>query len=93
MIILVSVLTFIGGLVILVFFAGFGKELYRAIRNSHRVATVAVRTSQQRRRPNWREWWFAFKNDIFSGYTELQIGWVGIPRDPSAPLRNRLPRY
>jgi len=93
LIILVSALTVIGGLVVLVFFAGFVKELYRAIRNSHRVATVAVRTSQRRRRPNWREWWFAFKNDIFSTYTELRIGWIGIPHDHSAPLRNRLPRY
>lgn len=87
-----SVLTVIGGLVVLMVSTSFIVEVVRAARNSHRVATVAVRT-KQRRKPSLKEWWFAFKKDLYSGYSELQIGWIGIPHNPSVPLRNRLPRH
>lgn len=67
-------------------------ELNRAIRQSHRVATVAVRAGGgPRRKITYREWRRAFKREFGSSYSSLIIRFVEIPHDPSKPLRARLP--
>lgn len=64
-------------------------EIVRAIRQSHRVATVSVRICMhERRRPTWREWWFAFRREFFRAhYSYLTIGFINIPFNPSEPMR------
>lgn len=67
-------------------------ELNRAIRQSHRVATVAVRAGGgPRRKIRYKEWRRAFKREFGSSYSSLIIRFVEIPHDPSKPLRARLP--
>ncbi|PWE57147.1 hypothetical protein DEM27_05765 [Metarhizobium album] len=67
-------------------------ELIRAARQSKRVAAVAVRYNcQGRRRITAKEWCFAFRRELTSGYSSLRIGYVDIPRNPDQPMRARLP--
>ena len=66
----------------------FLSEIVRAVRQSHRVATVHVRVSlAERRRPTWREWWFSFRRELFRSYSYLTIGFINIPHNPSEPMR------
>lgn len=63
-------------------------ETIRAIRQSHRVATVSARVFERRRKPTWREWYYAFRRELFNGYTVLRIGWIEIPHNPNERLRS-----
>lgn len=68
------------------------EEFFRAIRKGHRVASVSIRAGGgERRKPTWREWWIAFRYDFFSSYSSLVIRLIEIPRNPSEPMRARLP--
>jgi hypothetical protein len=67
------------------------QEIFRAIRQSHRVVSVSIRAGGgERRSPTWREWWRAFRYDFCSSYSSLVIRFIEIPRDPSKPMRSRL---
>ena len=63
-------------------------ETVRAIRQSHRVSTVAARAFKRRRKPTWGEWYYAFRREFFSGYAVLRIGWIEIPHNPNERLRS-----
>lgn len=76
----VGVVTFLAGLLI--------GEIVRAVRQSHRVATVSARVFKRRRKPTWREWYYAFRREFFNGYTALRIGWIEIPHNPNERLRS-----
>jgi hypothetical protein len=67
------------------------QEVIRSLRQSHRVATIYVRTHVcERRPPTLREWAFSFRQELFSSYDSLIIAFIEIPHDPSKPLRARL---
>jgi len=80
----------IGAAIVAFFLACIVSETVRAVRQSRRVAAVAVRHATGRRRITAREWWYGFKREWFSGYSSLVIGFVEIPRNPDEPLRGRL---
>jgi hypothetical protein len=63
-------------------------EIVRAIRQGHRVSTVAARVFERRRKATWREWYYAFRREFFNGYAVLRIGWIEIPHDPNERLRS-----
>lgn len=70
----------------------FVAEVYRALRQSRRVAAVVIRRSSMvRRRITCREWAYSFRREFFSSYSSLIVGFIEIPRDPSKPLRARFP--
>lgn len=70
----------------------FAAEVIRALRQSKRVAAIAIRRSNmKRRRITCREWVWAFRREFFSSYDSLIIGFIEIPRNPSKPLRARIP--
>lgn len=70
------------------------EEVFRALRQSHRIAVVCIRTRLfQRRNPTLREWWRCFCREVFSEYTSLEISFIEIPHDPSKPMRSALRRY
>lgn len=76
----VGVVTFLANLLI--------GEILRAVRQSHRVATVSARVFERRRKPTWREWYYAFRREFFNGYSVLRVGWVEIPHNPNGRLRS-----
>lgn len=70
----------------------FVAEIIRALRQSKRVAAIAIRRSSGvRRRITCREWAYSFRREFFSSYSSLIIGFIEIPRDPRKRLRARLP--
>lgn len=90
--VLLVILASIGAAVVAFVVGLFVEEVWRAGRQSLRVAAVAIRVHlADRRRVSCREWWRAFKRELFSSYSSLIIGFIEIPRDPSKPLRARLP--
>jgi len=67
-------------------------EVIRALRQSKRIAAIAIRhASGERRRITCREWLFSFRRELFSSYTSLRVGFIDVPRNPSCPFRARLP--
>jgi hypothetical protein len=66
-------------------------EFVRAARQSLRVCVVHVRAGGgERRRVTSREWWFAFRRELFRSYSSLVIRCIEIPHDPNKPMRPRL---
>jgi hypothetical protein len=80
--------TMIGVFVVSFFVFYLLSETVRAIRQSHRVATVHIRVSTaERRRPTVREWWYCFIREFDRKYDYLTIGFINIPHNPSKPMR------
>lgn len=70
----------------------FLSEVVRAVRQSHRIASVHVRVGfGERRRPTWWEWWLCFRNELFRNYSYLTIGFIRVPHNPSERMRGRIP--
>lgn len=85
---LVASLTVVGAGVVAFLIFILVQEFIRAVRQSHRVATVSARVFEQRRKPTWREWYYAFRRDFFYVYSALRIGWIEIPHNPNEKLRS-----
>lgn len=63
-------------------------EIVRSARQSVRVAAVAARAYDRRRRPTIKAVLFAFRGEFLSNYSSLRIGVFEVPRDPSKPIRS-----
>lgn len=67
----------------------FLAEIVRAARQSKRVAAISIRRTTGARKITARQWAYAFRRELFSGYDSLIVGSVEIPHDPSKPIRDR----
>jgi hypothetical protein len=92
MAVLVGTLAFVGGLVVGKVIWDVMRELIRAARQAMRIAHVVARANGRREKPSFGLWWSAFRHDFTSSYDSLVIRYVEMPRNPSRPMRARLPR-
>ncbi len=62
---------------------GILKETVRAVRQSHRIATVHTRLQAQRRKPTFKMWFRCFRREFFSTYSRTRIGHFELDHDPN----------
>ena len=89
--VVIGSLAFVGGLVVGKVIYEIVRELVRAARQAVRIAHVVARAKGRDNRPGFRLWWRAFRRDLFSSYSTMTIRFVELPRNPSKPMRARLP--
>lgn len=59
------------------------KETVRAMRQSHRIATVHIRLRTLRRRPSIGLWIKCFSKEFYSSYSQIRIGYVELDHNPN----------
>lgn len=67
------------------------QEIDRSIRQGARVAAVCARKYRGQRKATPKQILYAIKREFGSSYSSLVVGFVEIPRNPSKPMRARLP--
>lgn len=83
----ISFFSIIGGTVVVWFLFDLIREIIRALRNGHRVATVAVRPT--RRFPTFRQWMRGFWYEFTGSHSSIIIRRIEIPRNHREPLKAR----
>lgn len=64
------------------------EELCRAIRQSHRVATIISR-EYGTRKTTYKQWWYCFKDEVFSYYSTKELSIYEIDYNPSIKAKRR----
>lgn len=64
------------------------KELYRAAKQSHRIATIISR-EYGTRHTTYKQWWYCFKDEVFSYYTNKYVGNYRVDYDPNVKVTRR----
>ncbi len=65
----------------------FTKETVRALRQSHRIATVHTRLRTLRRKPSLSLWAKCFWQEFYSSYDQIRISYVELDRNPNVKAK------
>ncbi len=63
------------------------KEVVRAMRQSHRIATVHTRFTTERRKPTFKMWLRCFKAEFYSSYSQTRIGYIELDHNPNVKAK------
>lgn len=80
------VLATIGAILVIDNFWFIAKELYRALRQSHRIATIISR-EYGTRNTTYKQWWYCFKDEVFSYYTTKRVAHFIVDYDPNVKAK------